>query len=58
VGLQAPVHVWDRCKHTQFLGELNRVDANSRYQIDVVEANVLAHIPWLTEGGIDLKVGQ
>ena len=24
----------------------------------MVEANVLAHLPWLTEGGIDLKVGQ
>jgi hypothetical protein len=58
VGLQAPVHVWDRCTQPQFLGELNRVDANSRYQLDVVEANVLAHVPWLTEGGIDLKVGQ
>ena len=31
---------------------------NQRYQFDVVEANVLAHLPWLTEGGIDLKVGQ
>jgi len=45
-------------RYTQFLGELNRVDPNSRYQLDVVEANVLAHLPWLTEGGIDLKVGQ
>jgi hypothetical protein len=31
---------------------------SQRYQFDVVEANVLAHLPWLTEGGIDLKVGQ
>ena len=31
---------------------------DQRYQFDVVEANVLAHLPWLTEGGIDLKVGQ
>ena len=45
-------------RYTQFLGELNRVDPNQRYQLDVVEANVLAHLPWLTEGGIDLKVGQ
>jgi hypothetical protein len=45
-------------RYTQFLGELNRVDPNSRYQLDVVEANVLAHLPWLTEGGIDLKAGQ
>ncbi|HEY7581103.1 MAG TPA: outer membrane beta-barrel protein [Acetobacteraceae bacterium] len=45
-------------RYTQFLGELNRVDPNQRYQLDVVEANVLAHLPWLTEGGIDLKAGQ
>ena len=45
-------------RYTQFLGELNRVVPDQRYQFDVVEANVLAHLPWLTEGGIDLKVGQ
>ncbi len=45
-------------RYTQFLGELNRVDPLQRYQLDVVEANVQAHLPWLTEGGIDLKVGQ
>jgi hypothetical protein len=45
-------------RYTQFLGELNRVNPNDRNQLDVVEANVLAHLPWLTDGGIDLKVGQ
>ena len=45
-------------RYTQFLGELNRVIPDQRYQFDVVEANVLAHLPWLTEGGIDLKLGQ
>jgi hypothetical protein len=45
-------------RYTQFLGELNRVDPNARYQFDVVEANVQAHLPWLTEGGVDLKAGQ
>ena len=45
-------------RYTQFLGELNHVDPEQRYQLDVVEANVQAHLPWLTEGGIDLKVGQ
>ena len=44
-------------RYTQFLGELNRVVPSERNQFDVVEANVLAHLPWLTEGGIDLKVG-
>jgi Putative beta-barrel porin-2, OmpL-like. bbp2 len=45
-------------RYTQFLGELNRVNPSDRNQLDVVEANVLAHLPWLTEGGIDVKVGQ
>jgi hypothetical protein len=45
-------------RYTQFLGELNRVNPNARYQFDVVDANVQAHLPWLTEGGIDLKAGQ
>ena len=45
-------------RYTQFLGELNRVIPDQRNQFDVVEANVLAHLPWLTDGGIDLKVGQ
>lgn len=45
-------------RYTQFLGELNRVDPSQRYQLDVVEANVLAHLPWLTSGGIDIKAGQ
>ena len=29
----------------------------SRFQGDLVEANVLLHTPWLTSGGIDFKVG-
>jgi len=45
-------------RYTQFLGELNRVDPNQRYQLDVVEANVLVHTPWLGAGGMDWKIGQ
>ena len=45
-------------RYTQYLGELNRVNPDDRNQLDIVEANVLAHLPWLTDGGIDLKVGQ
>src|SRR4051794_889055 len=45
-------------RYTQFLGELNRVAPGARYQMDIVEANVLAHLPFVTEGGIDLKAGQ
>ena len=45
-------------RYTQFLGELNRVIPDQRNQFDVVEANIQAHLPWLTEGGIDVKFGQ
>jgi hypothetical protein len=45
-------------RYTQFLGELNRVDPNARNQLDVVEANLLFHTPWLSSGGIDWKIGQ
>jgi hypothetical protein len=45
-------------RYTQFLGELNNVAPGDRYQLDVVEANVLFHLPVLTAGGIDIKAGQ
>jgi hypothetical protein len=45
-------------RYTQFLGELNQVDPSQRYQLDVVEFNALFHTPWLSDGGIDWKIGQ
>ena len=57
-GFKLQVLYGSDARYTQFLGELNRVDPDQRYQFDVVEADALAHLPWLTEGGIDLKVGQ
>lgn len=57
-GFKAQFMVGSDARYTQFLGELNRVDPQNRIQLDVVEANVQAHLPWLTEGGIDLKLGQ
>ena len=44
-------------RYTQFLGELNRVVPNQRYQFDVVEANVQARLPFFS-GGLDVKAGQ
>jgi hypothetical protein len=44
-------------RYTHFTGELDKAISN-RYQLDIVEANVLVHLPWLTEGGIDIKAGQ
>jgi hypothetical protein len=57
-GFKLQVLYGSDARYTQFLGELNRVAPNARYQPDIVEANVLGHFPWLTEGGIDLKAGQ
>ena len=44
-------------RYTHFLGEFDRT-LSGRNQIDIVEANVLLHLPYLTEGGIDIKAGQ
>jgi hypothetical protein len=47
-------------RYTHFLGELDYA-IDSRYQLDIVEANVQAHLPWFAgylSGGIDVKVGQ
>jgi len=44
-------------RYTHFIGELDRV-GDSRVQLDIVEANLQAHLPVLTDGGIDIKAGQ
>lgn len=44
-------------RYTQFMGELNSAFA-SKYQMAFINANVQAHLPWLTAGGIDVKAGQ
>lgn len=44
-------------RYTHFLGELDYL-IHDRTQLDIVEAYGIAHLPWLTEGGIDVKVGQ
>ena len=44
-------------RYTQFLGELDK-DISGRDQLDIVEAWVNIHTPWLTEGGVDFKIGQ
>ena len=44
-------------RFTHFFNEFDR-SINSRYQFDIVEAKGLAHMPVLTEGGVDLQVGQ
>src|SRR5713101_7814452 len=44
-------------RYTHFLGEFDR-SLSDINQFDIVEAHVLDHLPWLTTGGIDVKVGQ
>ena len=44
-------------RYYHFLGELDR-DISSRYQLSFIQANISAHLPWLTAGGIDAKAGQ
>jgi hypothetical protein len=45
-------------RYTHFLGEFDRALPNDRNQLDVVEANVLFHLPVFFEGGVDIKAGQ
>ena len=44
-------------RYTHFLGELDKV-TNAEYQLDIVEAWVEEHTPWLGTGGTDIKLGQ
>ncbi len=44
-------------RYTHYLGVLDFV-TSQRMQFDIVEANVSVHTPWLTEGGIDFKLGM
>lgn len=44
-------------RFTQFLGVFNNATPNSRYQFDIVEANVQARLP-IFAGGMDLKAGM
>lgn len=52
--------IGEDARYTHFLGEFDYA-VHSRTQLDVVEAYAIAHLPWVsevTEGGIDVKVGQ
>ncbi len=44
-------------RYTHIIGDLDHVTSD-RYQPDIAEASVSVHMPVLTEGGVDLKVGQ
>jgi hypothetical protein len=57
VGFKLQLMEGTDARYTHFLGELTHV-STSRYQTDIVEANITIHAPVLTEGGIDAKIGQ
>nr|WP_301294332.1 hypothetical protein [Nitrobacter winogradskyi] len=44
-------------RYTHFLGEFDQ-SISGRNQFDIVEAHALFHLPWLTSGGVDVKVEQ
>lgn len=44
-------------RYTHFLGEFDE-SISGRNQFDIVEAHASVHLPWLTAGGIDVKMGQ
>src|SRR5579872_6044618 len=56
-GFKAQIMYGSDARFTHFLGELDRT-INDTNQIDVVEANVMVHVPGIAEGGTDLKIGQ
>ncbi len=57
VGFRLQGMVGSDARYTHFLGELDNT-LNGVVQADIVEAWVALHTPWLTEGGVDFKIGQ
>jgi putative OmpL-like beta-barrel porin-2 len=57
VGFKYQMMVGSDARYTHFLGEFDE-SISGRNQFDIVEAHYLLHLPWLTSGGIDVKVGQ
>lgn len=56
VGFKLQGMIGSDARYTRALGIFDRM-IGGRYQFDVVEANVLLHAPWFTDGGIDFKFG-
>lgn len=45
-------------RFTRFTNQFQGLAADSLYQLDLVEANLQLNTPWLSEGGVDVKLGQ
>lgn len=56
-GFQVQALYGTDARYVQFMGELNSTFA-SKYRLAFIQAYVNAHLPWLTDGGVDVKVGQ
>src|SRR6266568_9422881 len=56
-GFKFQVMYGSDARYTHFLGEFDE-SITDRNQFDIVEAHALFHLPWLTSGGVDLKIGQ
>ena len=57
LGFKVQGYFGSDARFTHFIGEFDR-SLNELNQFDIVEANVVAHLPVLTAGGIDVKIGQ
>ena len=57
VGFAVQLMYGSDSRYYHYLDELDR-DISGRYQLSFIQANVSAHLPWLTAGGIDAKAGQ
>lgn len=57
VGFKLQVMYGSDARYTHFLGELTNVTTD-RNQLDIVENYLNFHLPVLTKGGVDVKVGQ
>jgi hypothetical protein len=57
IGFKVQATYGSDARYTQLIGEFNR-SFDSINQFDLVEANVQAHVPILTPGGMEFKIGQ
>jgi hypothetical protein len=57
IGFKVQASYGSDARYTQLIGEFNR-SINSINQFDLVEANLQAHLPILTSGGMEFKIGQ
>lgn len=57
VGFKLQTLYGSDARATQFLGQFD-YSINGLNQFNIVEAYGVAHLPWLTAGGIDVKLGQ